>query len=62
MTYCDFSIARASVMAETEPDRLPCRTSVSDSFKRISASVGTKMCQSTGSGIVEYSHIYPTKQ
>ncbi len=39
--YCDCSIARPSVSAETEPDRFPCRTSVSDNFNRISASVGT---------------------
>ena len=42
-TYCDFSIERPSVSAETEPDRFPCLTSVSDNFKRISARVGTEL-------------------
>ena len=43
MTHCDFSIARPSVSVETEPEKFPYRTSVSDSFRRTSANVGTIM-------------------
>jgi len=53
LTYCDFSIARPSVRADTEPDRLPCWTSVSDNFNLISARVGTTTRQDTKSGIVK---------
>ena len=45
---------------DTEPDRLPCRSSVSDSFNRISARVSTETHQHTKNWIEECSYVYPT--
>ena len=60
-TYCDFSIERASVSAETEPERFPCWTCVSDNLKRISASVGTELHEWSISlrGVKECLYIFP---
>ena len=60
-TYCDFSIERASVSTETEPERFPCWTSVSDNLKHISPSVGTELHEWSISlrGVKELPYIFP---